>query len=826
MQNGRLPRPEIQTFELGQWKPTVRMKTPPRSVDRSVRRASSQRTLEDFENVRPVVRKLSTLQPRATGKRKRSPLRASESQANQRDGNASNPVIIGSSRSYSSGHSSRSQQTVEPQRRRTSGAGITEDMSLEAKRRRLLEMNDWTGVSTQRAVTKPVKMKFADPTDKDLVGRRRKITNMDLIRPSNRLPASGRRPMVGPNHGAIPNAYDQYYTVDDVSVRIGSAVDRSLREGTAKSSRGRREQDSVFSDELLDNGAPASVYRASPLPIPATTASQSAPLPLSDYGRRDVLTPSAFMDSSSAESDHVKNYADGSLSPSQPVEIPASVQHQQTDPESEVLFPIEQPPRGLRLVFEDSPDCRQSSQELGSDCSRIRDSATNQDVVAPAEVPKHYSPAAEYQANRRGSKHRNPKPSDRFITSSPRVAVRSHALKLQDKNISNHNQPDGGIGRAEERLNVHQVNDGLQDDTGFRNQYDVPEIVYHTEKRPLSARDEDSVWRQFTTLHQEDNAPSNSQWNEKLPSNEIPLASSPLHIKPTEDRSPKASEDEEAAWRKIVFGDDSIDSDSQQSHGHDLNSQKYPCTQPSLVAEVATSPLKQNRHLADNTFDVSSSSSYLHEASSALTPHHFETDRNASEVSYTTSPQREPSQNANGSDSAVTADSPSPSKSWHQQLLHSSMMGEASNSSPLPSPHANLSISSDELHRSPSRVPFLPQPTAPARNENKNSTHPPKSNHANRNPMVKIPPHIPNPPPTQPTHQPRPQPPKPRPAEKIIYKPPPRYSSPITAVPARPTVLGGRVLRSGRTIGRSQSQPEDDADASRREWKGKGQEKE
>ena len=166
MQNGKIPRPETQTFDLGGWKPVIKVASSPRSV---VSNQPSQKTLDSFEKFQPTVKRLDSLKPRkASNKRKRTASQSYSSHAVQAKGEAPDPIVIGSSQSSSSASSTRPREP-RPVPDVSSSEGITD---IEAKRRQLLKMTDWVGID--RRPTKPVKMRFADPRDRDLIGRRRK----------------------------------------------------------------------------------------------------------------------------------------------------------------------------------------------------------------------------------------------------------------------------------------------------------------------------------------------------------------------------------------------------------------------------------------------------------------------------------------------------------------------------------------------------------------------------------------------------------------------------------------------------------------------------
>ena len=691
-QNGKSPRPGMQSFDLGDWKPTVKIASSPHSEGQILKQSSTQKTLDDFENVQPLVQRLNTLQPRhVSSKRKRTPLQSPNGHADQRRGEASNPIAIGSSQSCSSGFSSKS-QTVEPQTRRSSSANNMDTTSFEAKRQRLLEMNDWVGL--HRPLAEPVKMTFADPVDRDLIGRRRKIDHHPPTG-GRRMASRGANPFVR-KPGDIITAHDHYDSVDNISVRIGSAVDRSVGEGTARSSVGRRERSSVFSDELLDNGAPASSHRAS-VPSSAPTWPRSASVRSSDYGRRDVVTPSAFMDVSACESPlHSRGYVDGQSLFSSPVkEFEGFGDDDGRLQRSDFESPFEQPPTGSKLVFESSPRRYFPVPENGQAYSPVQDSpiiGTPPPTVLPDLSAAPESPGTPQR--RTSSKRRGPKADDfddrkfprRVIERSPdQIKAATHAIENVD--LFDGAPPKPGLPDEHYLLQVSK-NSHTKMDNG--EHHACRKIETQPQTLSTLTQEKNLEQRNSTLLHAQDYPRSSQDYSppqiNEADINHEPIKCSPPSIKPLDKETLEAPEDEEAAWRKFVFGDEASENEDSQHHGtasqDSCSPNDHPSfTQPSLIAEVGTSPLKQNPHLADETFEETTLS--LSQASPRVQP-------NASNAK----PQL-------------------PQPRAQRQDRPSSLVGEVSSSSSPPNSALPIfNISSDELHRSLDRVPFI-QDTPP-----------------------------------------------------------------------------------------------------------------
>lgn len=781
-QKGRLLRPALQSFDLGGWRPVIKLASSPRSIERVPRRSPIQKTLDDFENVQPLVKRLNGLKPRdRSSKRKRTPSQSLNGHTIQHRKEVPEPIIIGSSQSSSVSPPRTQQPTV--QARRSINTENIDNTSTEAKRRRLLEMNDWVGI--HRPTTKPVRMKFADPADRDLIGKRRAVTKTNQDPPSNRgRRASIRMPNVG-HGGVIPAAHDPYYGLEDVSVRIGSAVDRSVRNRTATSLRGRRETQSEFSDELLDNGGPASFYKA-PSPKIAEEALQPSSLHLSDYGHRNVLTPSAFMSDSSARS---SSYSRDHVERRQPFQTPSpartleGVEKNGIVDSSDLGLANEPSPRntGFRLVFEDSP-YRHALIPRRSSAGRFsRDPGFN-DANAPPVAPRLSKTSGNLRSNQFGVVQRQ------HTTETNDLAVTASRLDRkvsQEPNVALHGTKRyAGLSDSNPRDTNHLEREfvgskALPTAASAHRQHSLSPTAVPSQTQPTPIVEEDPIWKTHTTLHtQDDEGPPrhySPRQDEMLDDAHHEPNQPPLPGISREEQMPKAAEDEEAAWRKFVFGDEDVSDDATQrldtaSHESDSHNHYFNRNQPSLVAEAATSPLKQDPHLADETFDESSS--FLGEASPVedsivgLTPEEEDNsiDYTAEIVSPSLTEQAETSTNE------LDSQPPLP-QSWSRTANRSSVIGEASSSSQQATLTPYPIVSSDELQRSPDRLPFVPNERPNMPSSKAEPSNLPRAPHAQTQRR-----------------------------EKIIYKKPPRYVGQGSSDAMEPTILGGRVLRSGRTL--------------------------
>ncbi|KAL8673969.1 MAG: hypothetical protein Q9168_001612 [Polycauliona sp. 1 TL-2023] len=193
-------------------------------------RQSSQTTLEGFENLRPVVKQLKSLRPRRSPRYDRTELLQTEKPQPPRltgfrreDGGAIKFTTRGS----------RTPPMMD---------------ELEAKRRDLLATQDWVGLEKM----KPVEMKFANPEDRDLIGKRRLVkSNSTSFNPNV---SQYRRPLVNDHNkfNMMMRTSRSTTSPGKISIRIGSSR-RGSSTGTRRdrSLFGGDDQRVATSDEML-----------------------------------------------------------------------------------------------------------------------------------------------------------------------------------------------------------------------------------------------------------------------------------------------------------------------------------------------------------------------------------------------------------------------------------------------------------------------------------------------------------------------------------------------------------------------------------------------
>ena len=278
LHHGQQPAlPEIQYFDSGVWTPGNEVHEDQRP-DRVKKGVSSQRTLDQFENVQGVVKKLNSIRPR-TEERRRKRSFINDTEGYTLPSGIPIPPISPTTIS-SVPPSSSSPLQAEPatkrsiKRIRTSDPPMSDELyplaaldSVEAKRRRLLQESDWVGVKKYKFSSKPVKMEFMSAKDRDLIGRRRSLNGRAV---QDRWNVQGSRPMKIPLMAPCGQENEDWGP-DGISIQIGS---------TATNNR-------PTSDEILDcDQSLEGVQRSShPIQTPRYNEQESR------YWARQITTP-------------------------------------------------------------------------------------------------------------------------------------------------------------------------------------------------------------------------------------------------------------------------------------------------------------------------------------------------------------------------------------------------------------------------------------------------------------------------------------------------------------------------------------------------------
>ncbi|KAL8756482.1 MAG: hypothetical protein Q9184_004490 [Pyrenodesmia sp. 2 TL-2023] len=213
-------------------------------------RQRSQMTLDEYENVRPVVRQLQSLRPRHARRKTPSPPIQPQPPSQSTGPNQRSSAQLAQANSHT-----QANQYCGSSRSTSSDFGATRFPpsidELEAKRRELLGTSDWVGLRT----IKPLKIQFPDAEDRDLIGKRRRV-DTDQNRAVAAIPAPTQ------NWRPVSNAYEKLNmrranssmlsSPSRISIHIGSS-DNSPLQNMRQDIRRRHESDhnARKSDEML-----------------------------------------------------------------------------------------------------------------------------------------------------------------------------------------------------------------------------------------------------------------------------------------------------------------------------------------------------------------------------------------------------------------------------------------------------------------------------------------------------------------------------------------------------------------------------------------------
>ncbi|KAI4138893.1 MAG: hypothetical protein L6R39_006558, partial [Caloplaca ligustica] len=218
--------------------------------DRPQVRQRNQLTLDDYESVRPVVKQLQSLKPRHARKGTQS----------QSSGFGHPPLPSGNNLSASSRAEQDNAQSPAYDRdakaRAASSAVVSTETpppidELEAKRHELLGTSDWMGLKKM----KPLKMKFADEEDRDLIGKRRRVDG-------ERCKAVRVTPVANEYRRPVVNTYEKLNILrpnsnmrsspSNISIHIGSSISGTPARRRAQTRRGGgNHRRSSISEEML-----------------------------------------------------------------------------------------------------------------------------------------------------------------------------------------------------------------------------------------------------------------------------------------------------------------------------------------------------------------------------------------------------------------------------------------------------------------------------------------------------------------------------------------------------------------------------------------------
>ena len=428
----------------------------------------------------------------------------------------------------------------------------------EDARQRLLATSDWAGID-HPIVSRPRKMTFIDPEDRALIGRRRKPSKRHppaakLIRSSKARHANMQGPRV------LADPFDQAYSQGEVSVRIGSAVDRA--------------EDSFRGIRMINKRRPTEIPRMSTnyREVPYAWQPSSPVAPAMDHGsaykgvqrhdashfRQQIASPSGISAvrgvspllaeiasgfSSSVSPEKIFEDIDGSKFGTEDDFCDLFEYQEHRPPNEGVATPLSkgqtQPVfngeynNGKSSVITESPD---------RSVSEINESSM-QPTTPKFELPQKESPASD------SSVFENPSPD----------APNNHSTNVQDQIHKEYEQKrrlwDDLAQNIDRKLGTLIKPSSTQYDSTSGKERDKQ--IFAAEKVARTGED--------------DAATAKSTFKD-----------------PTDTEYDKM-------WRKMMLGSQEDESE-EKSEQHSSQNPQEP-SQPSLLAEVDTSPIKQNPHL-------------------------------------------------------------------------------------------------------------------------------------------------------------------------------------------------------------------------------------
>ncbi|KAL8894552.1 MAG: hypothetical protein Q9192_004231, partial [Flavoplaca navasiana] len=212
-------------------------------------RQGSQMTLDQFENLRPVVKQLQSLRPHCSLETTPpAPSSQPQSQTCYRGDYQTNPLPTKKPRYQGPAYFRKANEKLANSMTGNPTTTPPAVDELEAKRRELLATFDWVGLERM----KPVKMKFVNAEDRDLIGKRRFVKGNQAA--NNAYVQQHRTPLLNASDKLklMRTASHSSASPGKISVRIGSSRrDLSPDRRQHKGLRLSNEYRSPLPDEML-----------------------------------------------------------------------------------------------------------------------------------------------------------------------------------------------------------------------------------------------------------------------------------------------------------------------------------------------------------------------------------------------------------------------------------------------------------------------------------------------------------------------------------------------------------------------------------------------
>ena len=449
-------------------------------------------------------------------------------------------------------------------------------------------------------------MQFTDAKDKDMIGRRRQVKTPSFqLQSTSKKPCRREKYFDGHRGLASP---DQCFSKGQMSIRIGSTAGKSAY--------------TQASDEMLfDSEADEPEQGMSPA-VPTIKAGELTSSSVLGRGQCGIRTPSAYMEHISSSSSSFTPLPHEGRHPSQraayPVDREDAFEGVSQTGRPEINLMNEEPEEALkepefRLVFEDTPQPYAQSSEGRISSPVVRDVGLAIAQVAEAPHRKSVSSTAHnaetfdtHQATYDLSSVRLARFMSPVVTITSRntTELQDHGLKTgrHDKATSSRFYDD--IAWPAKHTEQNRKSETLQASPIIRRLDISAQRGNPGQKDPQS--EEESMWRRFTML---DDIEETSSTQVRSVSHETSKQSATVSAfnhaaspaQPQKEPSKAAEDEEEQIWRNFIFSDDDHNNDwtiEQSPVPTQTQSHYNPTrTQPSMIAEAATSPIKQNPHM-------------------------------------------------------------------------------------------------------------------------------------------------------------------------------------------------------------------------------------
>ncbi len=705
--------------------------------------------------------------------------------------------------------------------------GTSDLTSIEAKRRRLLQMEDWVGV--ERRHSKPAHMTFTEAEDRDMIGKRRQMKKSHHVTGDATRRSSKRELYLEePRHLKIPS---QDFGVGQMSIRIGSAVDRS--------------QASVSSEEMLFE---SEVQDRNQRKLPAAAVIQPGelgPLPLSDQTHPEIRASSAFMDElssvaavfqreemrplpQSAHRHRAIGTPSGSIDDSSSFGFACQPSREdppkhkglspplddkddsETNREREASIPLELEPareeQSFRLVFENTPQPPGSNR---TDSDPIVRDFTYPNVGPPLARSK-ISPLSKAQdvSTLDGDAEADDSPIES-------LADRPRSFGNAANQIPGNHASTGRTSHTKRSEKFEGEGDPTTNSES--SQVSKEEMQYPVQKKSHDKdklqpnQEEESIWRSFTIMDEMEDTksfkarPTSNNTGKELTANQHMNHNAQPSTPKTKPRPPV--DNEEQIWRAFIFSDDDNSPTNEWTLEPPPTLIQSPAlsnptrTQPSMVAEACTSPIMQNPHLHEASPPVSPSETVGQLKQGFSQRLDSATSHSSDVLAEISSPTEDsPGFPADGTAQSETAEPSSEASTTAQRTRYFTFtpwtvpsLAESAENEIEHHPHSSLSA------QPPTTTSSSPDPTILSSNEHYKSVPQPSSS------LIAAPPST-----TYDTtlssdelHGPSSGPIAIKLTSehmKVVFTPPKRYIGPRAMEPEKPIALG-RALRNGKRVG-------------------------